>query len=313
MRKTIAALAVLAAIALCVCSGCSSTPKGTGEVFTVRNQAAGFAETAEGLFLQGEYAKALDLYFKAYDLHASVDNLPGIVRTSVSIGRLYLLTGRTEAAHTALSAAFERAAELGDPDLVLVSTNGLAEYCLATDQNDMASEYIAKGFELSEGGADSADLALLYHNHGILCKRTGKPAEAEEAFLKAAAINAKLMKHAQLASNRYMIASLALQRNDIEGALDWLLQALASDKAAENSRGIASDLHAIASILQRQGSHEEALDHFQRAFTIYRGLGMLEESRRSLTQIIVEAEALGRDAEAEQYRSILEALSARER
>jgi len=309
MRKVIGGFA---ATALCVCAGCSSTPKGTGEVFTVRNQAAGFAETAEGLFLQGDYAKALDLYFKAYDLHASVDNLPGVVKTSVSIGRLYLLTGRTEAAHTALSAAFDRAVELGDQDLVLVSANGLAEYCLATDQNDLAAEYIAKGFELWKGGAESADLALLYHNYGILCKRTGKTAEAEEAFLKAAAINVKLMKHAQLASNRYMLASISLQRDNIEGAMGWLQQALASDKAAENSRGIASDLHAIASVFQRQGNHEKAFDHFQRAFTIYRSLGMLDESRRSLAQIVIEAEALGKDAEADQYRSILEELSAGE-
>ncbi len=302
-------LSLLAAAAFV--AGCSSSPKNTGEVYTLRNRAADFAQTGDKLFYQSEYEKALDLYFQAFDLHASLDNLPGIIKTSISIGRLYLAAGETKGAEEYLSAAFKRAIELDDSELIFLSANGIAEFYLSTDRTDEAGSYLDRALSLAGKGTPARELALLYHNLGVYYKRTGRPADSENAFLTAAKINEKEKIHSQLAANRYMLAVLALQRSDLPAALDWLNKALSSDKAAENSRGIASDLSAIASIYQQQGDHEKALDHYVRAFTVFRYLGMIEESKRTLKQMISEAETLGKEDETEQYRAILKSLEAR--
>jgi hypothetical protein len=84
--------------------------------------------------------------------------------------------------------------------------------------------------------------------------------------------------------------------------------ALAMDKKIENSVGIAMDLYALGLISSKRKDTAAAYDYFQRSYLVSTTLSMKSEMRKALVELISSADALGRKAEAENYRQALAEL-----
>lgn len=252
---TAAAAAVL--VALVILAGCSSAPSVPEETLTRRNQAARFAEAGNGQFNQGNYPLALRYFTMALNENTAIDFLPGIARSHNSLGRVYAAAGQPRDAEdnyrTALAVA--RLAEDGEQEMQ--SLVNLGVLALSAGLIDDAIQYFDSAQRvITEERAEES--AILLHGRGTILARQQQFAEARELFEEAQRINRDRSNWVELASNYYMLASLASRQQQFDDAYTLANRALEFDRRAEHSPGIAADLLALGIISQRRGDDQQA-------------------------------------------------------
>ena len=313
-----AAPLLLAALCLLAVS-CSSAPKKTETVTESKNRAAEATDIGNAYFRQGRYDLALRFFTQALDTNTSVDNEEGIVQSSNSIGKVYMAVGSFDAAEEIFTRALARSAG-GSVELFFVSSNNLGELylqkgepakALATFEQVLAPPLGAPSGAppgAPKGGLSDVQRAVLYHNMGTAHKNLGDLARAREDLEKSLAINLAHKLAEETAADYYMLASVDSKQGDLESAMKNAQLALATDKKIENSVGIAMDLYALGVISSKRKDTAAAYDYFQRSYLVSTTLSMKSDMRKALVELISAADALGRKAEAENYRQALAEL-----
>ena len=143
---------------------------------------------------------------------------------------------------------------------------------------------------------------------GAAHKNLGDLAKAREDLEKSLAINLAHKLAEETAADYYMLASLDSKQGNLDSAMKNAELALATDKKIENSIGIAMDLYALGVISSKRKDMAAAYDYFQRSYLVSTTLSMRSDMRKALVELIAAAEALGRTAEAENYREALAEL-----
>jgi tetratricopeptide (TPR) repeat protein len=311
-RRRAAALSpVLAAgLLLALASGCSSAPKGAGESYAVRNKAAEYSKLADQALGRGEYDTAVKIYREALEADSSIDDVAGAAGIHASLGRAYLAAGLAAQAEKEFSSAIEYARISGARPAAALATAGLGELLYAKGDREGALARFEEALGLASG--DEAAAAVALHDAATAKAALGREAEAEADLAKAAAINKKLKRPTELASNHYVLASIRSKAGDLAGAMSAILAALASDKKAENGPGIAQDLAAAASISARAGNKQEAYDYWTRSFDTALAANRPESVRKALVALSGLAAELGRAADAARYAELLSRLDAAE-
>ena len=282
---------------------CSSAPKKSDTVITVKLQADQDTASAEGYYRQGRYDLALQFFSNALSQFTSVDDGAGIVRSYNAVGKCYIALGSLDQAEAILLRAREKARSEG-PSLLFDSSIILGELYLA---KGMPQEARASLQEAPVGAAshDPARAALLDHDLGTAEKNLGNTSEALRYFGQSLATNLSNKLFAEAASDYYMIASVYSRDGKYDDALKNASLALRYDKQVENSPGIAKDLYALGVISGKKGDQASSFDYFQRAYLVSTTLGFKDDMRKALTGLVAAAEALGRTADAEAYRKAL--------
>lgn len=298
--------------AIVVLTGCSSLPKGGGQVDAVKNQAAAYAAQGNSSYEKGDYVRA-ERYFKlALDADFSVDNRLGVASSYNSLGRVYLSAGDFEAAKDAFDHAEEYSRPAVSPEsqsLTLAARTGTAEILLLQGHYASALEALKKAESLPVP-EDSVERAALYHDIGAAYKGLERYQEARSYLEQALEIHRKLKRGALEASDLYMLASLSSKQGDYTSAVDYLEKALAQDKRVENSVGIGSDLRALGIVSEKQRKEASAYDYYYRSLQVYRILGMAGQVKDLLGRLARVATALGRQDEADSYTRALAEMEA---
>lgn len=325
MKKRMFVVGALAAALVLV--SCSSAPPRSDTVTDVKNQASDDERSGESYFRQGRYDLALQFFSNALSSNTSVDNVAGIIRCSISIGQVYLATGRTEEAFDMFSRARERARGSSVP-LFIDASISLGELYLRKDdpQNALtvfqealaaggsapaagtgssASTTAAASQSSAKGPLTSERTGVLYHNIGSAYKGSGDLPAALEWLGKALQIDLANKHFLQVAADYYMIASVYSKQGDYPAAARNAQAALDTDKKIESSPGIAQDLRALGLIARKNGDTAGAYDYFQRSYLVFSTLGMKAEMKRTLGELAETADSLGRTEEAQKYRALL--------
>jgi len=306
--KRYAAAVALAAAALTL-AACSSAPKRSLSVVTVKNDAAEFSKLADGFLAAGQHASALQFYGEALDANLSVDNVEGVIASRGSLGRVYLALDRLEDAEREFGDALEDARAHGEPSLVARCLSNLGELRYASGDAEAAEALFAEAEPLAAG--DDAVAAVIAHNRGVVAMSRADYAAAEAFIQRSASANEKGKRWIELGSNRYALASIANARGDVPGALAWAGEALEADKAAEHSPGIGADLEALARLRAKAGDDAAAFDLYRRAFGVWLSLDRAADAERCLTALRDLAASLGKDGYAERYAALLERIRLR--
>lgn len=297
---------VLTALAL---GACSSAPPKSETSTNVKQQAAQAAISGESYFQQGRYDLALQFFTQALDDNASVDEVDGVIRSRISIARVYLAQGDTDAARDMLTRAREQARGVRPPLFVDASIS-LGELSLRMDDPKEALQILQEALEAGGTLMTPVQSGVLYHDMGAAWKNSGDTAKALEWLSRALQGNLAHKLFEQAAADYYMIASVHSKKGDVAAALRNAEAALGLDKQVENSVGIASDLYALGLIESKSGDTAAAYDYFQRAYGVYSSLGARGGIRKSLSALISIAESLGRSEEAQGYRQALDRTGA---
>lgn len=291
--------------------GCSSAPDPPEAVYDTKNQASRYADFGNAHFNDAEYEMALRFFELALEENTTVDNQPGIASNHNSIGRVYLAVGRLEAAESNFRRALEVARRHDAPEPLVQARSNLAELYLYQDRTGDAAAQLQEAQRIiGERGLPQDPIVL--HNTAVVRMREGALDEAEGLLLRAAEQNQEARSWAELASNHYMLASLASRRGNTQAAIEEALLALEYDKRGENSPGIAKDLYALGTLHRRAGEGENAYDYLQRALRVTVALNQYEETRRNLRALVELASELGRRGEAEEYQRQLDLLNEEE-
>jgi tetratricopeptide (TPR) repeat protein len=298
-------------MALVLLFGCSSAPDPPEAVYDTKNQASRYADFGNAHFNDAEYEMALRFFELALEENTTVDNQPGIAGNHNSIGRVYLAVGREEAAESNFRRALEIARRHDAPEALVQAHSNLAELYLHQERTADAAAQLEEAQRVITERQLPEDPIVL-HNMAVVRMREGALEEAETLLRRAARQNEEARAWAELASNHYMLASLASRRGAPETAIEEALLALEYDKRGENSPGIAKDLYVLGTLYRRAGEAETGYDYLQRALRVSVALNQYEETRRNLRALVEVAGELDRTAEAEEYRRQLELLNGEE-
>ena len=298
------AVLVCIGIAVCVlCGACSSLPGPPDEVFDRHNQAARDLEAGNRYFREARYDIALEFYTLALDSAEALDDGEGQVTALNSIGKTFFLAGEKDKAGDYYTRAWSRAENSGNPLAILQTANNIGELEISRGESAKALDSYRKA--LDAGGKEASktvELAVLYHNMGACLRDRGDFAVARENVERAAGMNRSAKRFSELASNYYMLSSIAFRENNFDAARQYALEALDYDKRMENSLGIAQDLLALGSIEEKTGETARAHDAYKRAFFVYRSLQHAGGMRRSLEKLMLTSQTLNLKEETEQYR-----------
>jgi tetratricopeptide (TPR) repeat protein len=156
----------------------------------------------------------------------------------------------------------------------------------------------------------TAEGAALDHAWGILQKDQGHAAEALAAFDRALASNQRLGLKQEMASNRFMKASVLAKQGQDAAARTELEIALALDKTMENTLGIGQDWRALGTLAIRRGDTQGGFDAYVRAARLFEAAGLVDQQRRTVELLLPVTSALGLTDETAKYKTVLDRLSA---
>lgn len=305
-RAAIAALFVVLPILLT--AACSSAPPPKQQIDDTKNRAAQYVETGNNYYRLGEYAQALRMFQSSLDLNLSVDNRAGVVLSYNSIGKGYLAIGDAATAEKAFQKAVEVAGQLRSADLETESKLNLAEFYLQTDKTDQALPLLAGLAAAATPTGDPAQAAVVYHDLGTAYARKSDFGKATDYLKQALAINEKLKRVPEQASNHYMLASVYSRQNLFSEAASEIDAALALDKKWENSPGIAEDLYAAGRIAERSNDEMKAYGYYRRSLSVFSAINSKAGAAKTLEALIATARALGRAGDAAGYEKMLQSL-----
>lgn len=303
--KSIFAMSIFSTLLLCF--SCSTMPKNSKAVVSIKNNAAEYSGMADSFLFEGKYSFALQYYGEALNSALSVDDTGAAIKARNSLGRVFLEIKQLADAEREFSDALIDARNSGDQVLIALSLSNLGELNYAQGDYQKAeslfieSESIITSKPTSSKPGASEVASLVFHNRGVTAMAMDRLDEAEAFFAKAIAGNEKNMRWSELGSNCYSMASLCNKRGALATAIVWAEKALAADKMSENSVGIGADLDALSRLYERNGNLEKSFDYRRRSFGVWLSINREKEAKASLEALVRLASSLSYDKLASRY------------
>ena len=303
MTKKNTALFALLLISVLLLASCSSAPKESDVVNSRKNRAAELTDFGNSYSANGDYKQALVFFTLALDENIAADYEPGIIKSCNSAGNAALNIGETENAEKYFLQALSLSEKIDDRKSRSISSNNLGELYLRTGEYKQAEKMLEQAFAAAD--TKSVESAAILHNLGIALKKEEEYSKAISRFSQAAQINESHKKHAELAANYYMIASVHSKEKSYENAESFLLKALEEDKIVENSYGIGKDQKALGIVNEKKGNLETAYGYYLKSYMVFDVLKKNNEIRQLLAKLSETAAILGREKDSAYFSSVL--------
>ena len=308
--RLLAGAALAAALCLASLGSCSTAPKPSEVVTETRNRAAEATLIGNSWLRQGRYDLALRYFTEALQLNASVDNQEGVIRSTNSIGRVDMALGDLDEAERLFTRAAAQA-EGGRQELVVLSRTNLGELHLERGEADLALAVFEELLALPPaGGMTDEQQAVLYHDRGTARRNLGDLAGAREDLEKSLSLNLAARRSEAAAADYYMIASVDARQERPGGRRRCSETGAGPGQEGRELPGNRQGPVRPGSRVDAPGDPVSAHDYFERAYGVSTTLSLKADMRKALAGLVGASEALGRTAEAEEYRRILAELDA---
>ncbi len=242
-----------------------------------------FEGMAEGYYSIGDlleeeenYNEAIENYIKSYDIHSELDNKKGMADISFNLADVYKKKGYYQL-------SMERCLEgLGIYETMDDSTGMANIYnCMGSlykyqDNIAKSIEYYNKSLALNKALNNLDGIALSYNNIGVAYAREGSLDLALDYYEKALEIrleSGELKSQAIIYNN---IANNYLSANNFDKAYEYINLSLEANSQVGYTRGIADQTQSLGRYYSLRGDLSQAIDHYLKAYELYRELGRLE-------------------------------------
>ena len=277
MKRRHILLFVLAAV-LALTASCGSNPP----VLTEQQEAAvQFNQRGETAFRHGDYAQALQEYQGALSIHRSVENMAGIATELLNLSVVHRRIGDKAAAQSMLDQVLTESSPAFSADQKAEAAYRKAGYYLDDGNESEARSWVNKALEYCHGcGAEGR----LYN---LMARMTlaGQPQDAIIHARRALALNRNAGDKNEEANSLRLIADAAFQSGDFKTAQQSYDNALRLDKDTSAAAKIALDLMGLGRSIARQGRRTEAVDYFQRAYSVSEGAGDTKTMEEAAAEI----------------------------
>ena len=265
MKRRHILLFVLAAV-LVLTAGCGSNPPALTEQ---QETAIQFNQRGEAAFRHGDYAQALQEYQGALSIHRSVENVAGVATELLNLSVVYRRFGDKSAAQTALDQILTERSPAFSADQKAEAAYRKAGFYLDDSNETEALSWVNKALEYCHGCGAEGRLYNLMARMAL----TSRPQDAMNHARRALTLNRSAGDKNEEANSLRLIADAAFQSGDFKTAQQSYDDALRLDKDTGVAIKIALDLMGLGRSIARQGRRAEAVEYFQRAYSVSEGAG----------------------------------------
>lgn len=228
-----------------------------------------FNQRGEAAFRRGDYAQALQEYQGALAIHRSVENIAGIATELLNLSVVHRRLGDKAAAQATLDQILMDKSLAFSADQKAEAAYRKAGYYLDDGNEPEARSWVNKALEYCHGCSAEGRLNNLLARMAL----AGYPQDAMNHARRALALNRNAGDKSEEANSLRLIADAAFQLGDFKAAQQSYDDALRLDKDTGAATKIALDLMGLGRSLARQGKRSEAIDYFQRAYSVSEGAG----------------------------------------
>lgn len=271
----------LAVASVALAAGCGSNPPALTEQ---QQTAIQFNQRGEAAFRRGDYAQALQEYQGALSIHRSVENMAGIATELLNLSVVYRRSGDAAAAQAALDQILTERSPAFSPDQKAEAAYRKAGYYLDDGNESEARSWLNKALEYCHGCGAEGRLYNLMARMAL----AGQPQDAMNHARRALALNRNAGDKNEAANSLRLIADAAFKLEDFKTAQQSYDDALRLDKESDAAAKIALDLMGLGRSLARQGRRTEAVEYFQRAYSVSEGAGdakVMEEAAAEMKRL----------------------------
>jgi tetratricopeptide (TPR) repeat protein len=222
---------------------------------------------------QGDYAHALEYYFKALKINEEIGNKDGQTNMLGNIGTVYSDQGNFSKALEYYFKAQKIDEEIGNKRSQAVNLGNIG--LVYKDQGNYAKalDYYFKALKINEEIGNKRSQAINLGNIGIVYHNQGNYDKALDYYFKALKINEEIgNKHGQ-AANLGNIGLVYWNQGNYAKALEYYFKALKINEEIGNKRNQAINLGNIGIIYKDQCDYAKALDYYFKALKIHEEIG----------------------------------------
>jgi tetratricopeptide (TPR) repeat protein len=247
-------------------AGCGSNPPALTEQ---QEAAIQFNQRGETAFRRGDYAQALQEYQGALAIHRSVENVAGVATELLNLSVVYRRLGDKTAAQTTLDRILTESSPAFSADQKAEAAYRKAGFYLDDGNESEARSWLNKALEYCHGCGAEGRLYNLMARMAL----AGHPQDAMNHARHALALNRNAGDKNEEANSLRLIADAAFKLEDFKTAQQSYDDALRLDKESGAAAKIALDLMGLGRCVARQDRRAEAVEYFQRAYSVSEGAG----------------------------------------
>ena len=280
MKQRHILLFVLSAV-LAFATGCGSNPPALTEQ---QETAIQFNQRGEAAFRRGDYAQALQEYQGALSIHRSVENVAGVATELLNLSVVDRRLGDKAAAQAALDQILMERSPAFSADQKAEAAYRKAGYYLDDGNEAEARSWVNRALEYCHSCGAEGRLYNLMARMAL----TSRPQDAVNHARRALTLNRSAGDKNEEANSLRLIADAAFKLEDFKTAQQSYDDALRLDKDTGAATKIALDLMGLGRSVARQGQRAEAVEYFQRAYSVAEGAGdtkTLEEAAAEIKKV----------------------------
>ncbi len=166
---------------------------------------------------------------------------------------------------------------------------------------DEADAWYRKALTIDEQLGDQPGMATTYHQLGITAQRRGRFDEADDWYRKSLSIKEEADNQPGMADTYHQLGSTAHERGRLDDAEDWYRKSLTINGKLGNQPGMADTYHQLGITAQRRGRLDEADDWYRKSLSIKEKLGDQPGMANTYHHLGMTAQERGRLDEADDW------------
>lgn len=233
--------------------------------------------------LQSNYAKALDYYFNALELHEKVGYKKGQASTLGNIGLVYKEQANYEKAYYYYSKSLQIDVEIADKRGQAYNLGNIADFYERKGNYKLALKNYMQVLSISKSLGDKTGEAIALGNIGVVYKADENYPEALSYLENALKLNETLDNKSYQAINLNNIGDIYIKLKKFELANTYLNKAIEVDKFLEAQSGLKDDYFLLHELYLAKANPDEALKAYKQHI-LYRDSVESSENERASVQ-----------------------------
>jgi tetratricopeptide (TPR) repeat protein len=164
-----------------------------------------------------------------------------------------------------------------------------------------AEDWCRESLAIKEDLGDRSGMASTYNELGNIARNRGQPDEAESWYRKALTIKEELSDEPGLSLTYHGLGNVAQDRGQLEEAKAWYRKSLAVKENLGDRPGLAIIYHQLGTVAQRRRQLEEAEDWYRKSLAVKEELSDRPGVAITYHQLGMTAQDRGRLEEAEDW------------
>ena len=235
---------------------------------------------AAGKRWQGDYATALQYYHQIYDYSKRINDSLDIAKSGHFIGTLSMFIGNNVAAQSHLIEVADIYARIGTARQNASIQNGLANFYSGLDQIEKAEEWYLKALQQFSLLSDSAGMASVHANLGVLYTDLGYFEKAERHLLKQRELNKVFPTLREMGFHYDFLGRLRQREGKLQEAYSLMTKAMHIRENLSSTYNLCESKLNVGEILILLKSYPEAIEQLKAIFA-YEAHQSLHQQQRA--------------------------------